>query len=238
MNMIKRNKTRNLKFTAGVNPYVAGSVIAECGRTKIYVTAVIEESVPPFLNESNQGWVTAEYSMLPASTHSRATRERGKPKGRTMEIQRLIGRSLRSIVDLKKLGKRSILIDCDVLVADGGTRTLSVSAGFIVLKMAIDKLLSSKKISSSPLRESLAATSVGINEKGDVLADLDYTEDSSCSTDMNIVMTESGKLVEIQGTAEKHPFSKKQLDAMLDCASMAMKDIFSEQKKVLSQWKS
>ena len=232
MNLIKRNKIREIKFTPGINPHAAGSLLAECGKTKIYVTAVIEESVPPFLIGSGKGWVTAEYSMLPASTHNRNTRERNKLKGRTMEIQRLIGRSLRSIIDLKKLGERSILVDCDVLVADGGTRTLSVSAGFVVLKMAIDKLLSSKKITSSPITDSLAAVSVGIDSKGKILADLNYGEDSNCSTDMNIVMTESGNFVEIQGTAEKNPFSKEELDAMLDCASIAIKEIFSEQKKV------
>ena len=234
MTLIKRSKTRGVKFTPNVNPYAAGSVLAECGKTKVHVTAVIEESVPPFLKGSGQGWVTAEYSMLPASTHSRSRRERDRPKGRTMEIQRLIGRGLRAVVDLKKLGERSILVDCDVLVADGGTRTLCVSAGFVVLKMAINKLMAQKKISDSPLRESLAAVSVGVNTEGKVLADLNYAEDSSCSTDMNIILTESGNFIEIQGTAEKNPFSKEQLDAMLDCASTAALEIFAEQKKVFS----
>ena len=231
MTLIKRNKTRGVKFTPDINPYAAGSVLAECGRTKVHVTAVIEESVPPFLKGSGQGWVTAEYSMLPASTHSRSRRERDRPKGRTMEIQRLIGRGLRSVVDLKKLGERSILVDCDVLVADGGTRTLCVSAGYIVLKMALDKLVEKKKITTSVLREPLAAVSVGIDSNGKILADLNYVEDSNCSTDMNIIVTESGNFIEIQGTAEKNPFSKEQLDAMLDCASIAAKEIFAAQRK-------
>ena len=234
--MIKRSTTRGVSFITGINPYSAGSVLAECGKTKIHVTASIEESVPPFLKGQKKGWITAEYAMLPGSTHERCRRERGNLKGRTMEIQRLIGRALRSVVDFKKLGERSILLDCDVLVADGGTRTLSLSAGFIALDMAVHQLMKNRLITESPINDTVAAISVGIDREGMVMADIDYSEDSTCSTDMNIVKTASGQIVEIQGTAEREPFSREQLDAMLDCADKAIEEVFIAQKKVLSQW--
>ncbi|PIK14107.1 ribonuclease PH [Halobacteriovorax sp. JY17] len=233
MSIIERSEPREIKFTAGINPYAAGSVIAEFGNTKVHITATVEESVPRFLKDKGQGWVTAEYSMLPSSTHTRNRRERDKVSGRTQEIQRLIGRSLRAIIDLEKLGERSIQIDCDVLVADGGTRTTSISGAYVALSMAIEKLLESGKIEESPIREPLAALSVGVTSGGKVIADLNYEEDSTCETDMNIVMTKSGKFIEVQGTAEGEPFSRDELNAILDCAYDALKVVFAAQEKVL-----
>ena len=234
MSLIARNHPREIKFTKNINPYAAGSVIAEFGNTKVHISACVEEGVPPFLKGKGTGWVTAEYSMLPSSTHTRIRRERSKVSGRTQEIQRLIGRSLRSIVDLEKLGERSILIDCDVLVADGGTRTTSISGAYVALKLAVNKLMSEGLLSEDPIIEPLAAISVGINEEGKIIADLNYEEDSSCETDMNIVMTEAGKFIEVQGTAEGSPFSMDQLQALLDCAGNCLKDVFTKQKEVLS----
>ena len=233
MSLIERVEPRNIKFTSGINPYAAGSIIAEFGNTKIHITASVEESVPPFLRGKNQGWVTAEYSMLPSATHTRRRREIGKLSGRTMEIQRLIGRSLRAVIDLKKLGERSIVVDCDVIVADGGTRTTSISGGFAALALAIKKLMKEGLIDENPIRESLAAISVGINKNGKIIADLNYEEDSTCETDMNIVMTKNGKFIEVQGTAEGSPFSKDEFQALLECADGALKKVFEEQEKVL-----
>ncbi len=234
MSLIIRNAPREIKFTPSINPYASGSVLAEFGNTKVHITACTEESVPPFLRGKGEGWVTAEYSMLPCSTHSRIKRERSKVSGRTQEIQRLIGRSLRSIVDMKKLGERSIIIDCDVIVADGGTRTTSISGAYIALKIAIDHLLKEGKISENPLRSALGAISIGINPEGKIIADLNYEEDSSCEADMNIVMTDKGEFIEIQGTAEGLPFSRDQLNALIDCASLALKPVFEAQSKALS----
>ncbi|WP_417335245.1 ribonuclease PH [Halobacteriovorax marinus] len=234
MSIIERSHPRDIKFTAGINPYAAGSVIAEFGNTKVHITATVEESVPRFLKDKGQGWVTAEYSMLPSSTHTRNRRERSKVSGRTQEIQRLIGRSLRAIIDLEKLGERSIQIDCDVLVADGGTRTTSISGAYVALEMAVEKLLESGLIEETPIKEPLAALSVGINSAGKVIADLNYDEDSTCETDMNIVMTKSGKFIEVQGTAEGEAFSRDELNAILDCATEAIQSVFKEQEKVLS----
>ncbi len=233
MSIIERSQPRDIKFTPGINPYAAGSVIAEFGNTKVHVTATVEEGVPRFLKDKGQGWVTAEYSMLPSSTHTRNRRERSKVSGRTQEIQRLIGRSLRAIIDLEKLGERSIQIDCDVLVADGGTRTTSISGAYVALSMAIDKLIESGMIEETPIKEPLAALSVGISSAGKVIADLNYEEDSTCETDMNIVMTKSGKFIEVQGTAEGEAFSREELNAILDCASEAMNTVFAAQEKVL-----
>ncbi|ATH09235.1 ribonuclease PH [Halobacteriovorax marinus] len=234
MSIIERSQPRDIKFTAGINPYAAGSVIAEFGNTKVHITATVEESVPRFLKDKGQGWITAEYSMLPSSTHTRNRRERSKVSGRTQEIQRLIGRSLRAIIDLEKLGERSIQIDCDVLVADGGTRTTSISGAYVALEMAVEKLLESGLIEETPIKEPLAALSVGINSAGKVIADLNYDEDSTCETDMNIVMTKSGKFIEVQGTAEGEAFSRDELNAILDCATEAIQSVFKEQEKVLS----
>lgn len=233
MSIIERTTPREVKFTKGMNPYAAGSVIAEFGNTKVHITATVEESVPRFLKDKGEGWVTAEYSMLPSATHSRNRRERSKVSGRTQEIQRLIGRSLRSVIDLKKLGERSIVVDCDVLVADGGTRTTSISGAYIALAMAIDDLISKGLLESSPFIDSLAAISIGISKEGKVIADLNYEEDSSCEVDMNVVMTGKGNFVEIQGTAEGHPFSLTELNALIECATVALKPVFEAQIKTL-----
>jgi ribonuclease PH len=237
MSLIKRDTPRTVKFTPGINPYAHGSVIAEFGNTKVHITASVQESVPPFLKGKGQGWVTAEYAMLPSSTHTRSDRERKGPSGRTQEIQRLIGRSLRSIVDMTKLGERSILIDCDVIVADGGTRTTSISGAYIALEMAVKKLMKDGLLATNPIKDSLAAISIGINRNDEVIADLNYEEDSSCGTDMNIVMTGSGKFVEVQGTAEGEPFSMEHLQALLGCAQTALKVVFQKQKETLENLK-
>lgn len=235
MSLIERNTPRNVQFELNPNPYAAGSVIANFGNTKVHITVTVEDSVPPWMRGEGTGWVTAEYSMLPSSTHSRVRRERSKVGGRTMEIQRLIGRSLRSVVDMEKLGEMSLMVDCDVLVADGGTRTTSISGAYVALKLAIDKLIAEGKLAESPITEGLAAISVGINKEGKVIADLNYEEDSSCETDMNIVMTESGKFIEVQGTAEGQPFSEEQLQALLSCAKDSMKSVFEAQNKALGK---
>lgn len=235
MSLIKRDTPRPIKFTTGINPYAAGSVMAEFGNTKVHITANVQESVPPFLKGKGQGWVTAEYAMLPSSTHTRSERERKGASGRTQEIQRLIGRSLRSIVDMQKLGERSIMIDCDVIVADGGTRTTSISGAYVALEMAVKKLISSGLLKESPIKEQLAAISIGINKNDEVIADLNYEEDSSCEVDMNIIMTGSGKFVEVQGTAEGNPFSMEHLNALLACAQSALKVVMKEQKAALEK---
>ena len=229
MSLIERSTPRAIAFEKGINPYAAGSVIACFGNTKVHITATMEDSVPRFLKGKGSGWVTAEYSMLPGATHTRSRRERSKVGGRTQEIQRLIGRSLRSIMDLEALGERSITIDCDVLVADGGTRTTSISGAYVALKMVIDKLLADGKIEKNPIKEQLAAISIGVNTSGKVIADLNYEEDSTCETDMNIVMTKGGRYIEIQGTAEREPFTRDQLNGILDCAETALKEVFSAQ---------
>lgn len=234
MSLIERSTPREIKYTINPNPYAKGSVIAECGNTKVYVTAVVEESVPPFLKGKGEGWITAEYSMLPSSTHTRIKRERAGASGRTQEIQRLIGRSLRSIIDTKKLGERTIQIDCDVIVADGGTRTTSISGAYVALKLAIKKLMDEGLLKESPITDQLGAISVGINKDGKIIGDLNYEEDSSCETDMNVVMTASGKFVEIQGTAEGEPFSDEQLASLLSCAKSCLKIVFEKQNKVLN----
>ena len=235
MSVIKRTNPRSVRFTKNINPYAHGSVLAEFGKTKIHITAIVEESLPPWLKGKKQGWVTAEYSMLPGSTHTRSRRERKSVSGRTQEIQRLIGRALRSVVDLKALGERLITLDCDVLVADGGTRTAAISGAYVALKLAINKLQEDKIIRKNPLKGKLAALSVGLTREGDVIADLDYEEDSSCGTDMNIVMTDDDRFVEIQGTAEGEPFEQEKLDLLLECAKLALKEIFKAQEKVLGE---
>jgi ribonuclease PH len=233
MSLIKRDTPRPIKFTPHINPYAHGSVMAEFGNTKVHITASVQESVPPFLKGKGQGWLTAEYAMLPSATHTRSDRERKGPSGRTQEIQRLIGRSLRSIVDLTKLGERTIMLDCDVIVADGGTRTTSISGAYVALEMAIKKLMKDGLLKENPIKEGLAAISIGINKNDEIIADLNYEEDSSCGTDMNIVMTSNGKFVEVQGTAEGEPFSMEHLQALLACAQTALKTVMKEQKAVL-----
>lgn len=237
MSLIKRDYPRPIKFTPHINPYAHGSVMAEFGNTKVHITACVQESVPPFLKGKGQGWLTAEYSMLPSSTHTRSERERKGASGRSQEIQRLIGRSLRSIVDLHKLGERTIMIDCDVIVADGGTRTTSISGAYLALELAVAKLMKSGLLRESPIKDGLAAISIGVNKNHEVIADLNYEEDSSCETDMNIVMTKTGKFVEVQGTAEGEPFSMDELQGLLECAKKALQVVMKAQDEVLGQIK-
>ena len=228
------HQLRPVEIIRGYTKHAEGSVLVKFGDTHVLCTASVEEKVPGFLRGKGQGWVTAEYGMLPRSTGSRMEREaaKGKQSGRTQEIQRLIGRSLRAIIDLEKLGERSIQIDCDVIQADGGTRTASITGAYVALHDAVSHLLKNKLIPNSPLRDSVAAISVGM--VGDeAVADLDYVEDSSCETDMNIVMTGSGGFVEIQGTAEGKPFSRGDMDAMLNLAQEAIRQLTDKQKEVL-----
>lgn len=235
MSLIKRDTPRPIKFTPNINPYAYGSVMAEFGNTKVHITASVQESVPPFLKGKGQGWLTAEYAMLPSSTHTRSERERKGASGRTQEIQRLIGRALRSVVDMNKLGERTIMVDCDVIVADGGTRTTSISGAYIALEMAVRRLMKEGLLKENPIKDGLCAISIGINSKNEVIADLNYEEDSSCETDMNIVMTSSGKFVEVQGTAEKEPFSMAHLNDLLACAQTALKVVIKEQQAILEK---
>ena len=214
--------------------HAEGSVLVEFGDTKVLCTASVEDSVPGFLKGKGQGWVTAEYGMLPRSTHTRSAREaaKGKQSGRTQEIQRLIGRSLRAVTDLTPLGERQITLDCDVLQADGGTRCASVTGACVALHDACSRLVVAGKLAAHPMRDFVAAVSVGIFEVQPVL-DLDYAEDSACDTDMNIVMTGAGGLVEVQGTAEGPPFSRAQLETLLDLATAGIDRIVAAQKKSL-----
>jgi len=237
MSLITRDTPRPIKFTTNINPYAYGSVMAEFGNTKVHITASVQESVPPFLKGKGQGWLTAEYAMLPSSTHTRCERERKGASGRTQEIQRLIGRALRSIVDMSKLGERTIMLDCDVIVADGGTRTTSISGAYIALEMAVRRLMKEGLLKQNPIKDGLCAISIGINSKNEVIADLNYEEDSSCDTDMNIVMTSSGKFVEVQGTAEKEPFSMNHMTELLACAQTALKVVMKEQQATLDKLK-
>jgi ribonuclease PH len=207
--------------------------MVEFGNTKVHVTVNVQESVPPFLKGKGQGWLTAEYAMLPSATHTRGDRERKGASGRTQEIQRLIGRALRSVVDLKKVGERTLMIDCDVLVADGGTRTASLSGAWVALSLAVRRLQKEGLLTVDPLREPLAAISVGLTKEGKVIADLNYVEDSGGEADVNVVMTASGRYVEVQGTAEGEPFSEEQLQALLRCAKESLAHVFAEQVKVL-----
>ena len=229
------NQLRSISFTRHYTCHAEGSVLVCFGQTKVLCTATVEENVPSFLKGKGQGWVTAEYGMLPRSTHSRMRRESsaGKQSGRTQEIQRLIGRSLRAVVDLSALGERQIVIDCDVIQADGGTRTASISGAYVALHDAISGLLAKGLLKQTPLREAVAAVSVGIVE-GVPLLDLDYPEDSNCETDMNVVMTASGGLVEVQGTAEGLPFSRQQMNELLDLASAGIHDIIQLQQQALA----
>jgi len=225
---------RPLTITRDYTCHAEGSVLVAFGNTKVLCTASVEEKVPGFLKGKGQGWVTAEYGMLPRSTHTRSDREaaRGKQSGRTQEIQRLIGRSLRAVMDLNALGERQIVLDCDVLQADGGTRCASITGALVALHDAISKLLAAGKLTASPLKDFVAAVSVGIVDGVPVL-DLDYPEDSSCDTDMNVVMTGSGGMVEVQGTAEGTPFTRAELDSLLALAEDGIGQIISAQKKAL-----
>ena len=216
--------------------HAEGSVLVSFGNTRVICTASVEESVPRFLRGSNSGWITAEYGMLPRSTGSRMGREasRGKQGGRTLEIQRLIGRSLRAAVDLKKLGEHTITLDCDVIQADGGTRTASITGAFVALVDAINGLQRDKRIKTDPLRHFLASVSVGVY-KGEAVLDLDYAEDSRADTDLNVVMTEAGEFIEVQGTAEAAPFRREELDRMLDLAGDGIRRLIDCQQQALAQ---
>lgn len=228
------NEMRNVKVTKNFIKYPAGSVLIQVGNTRVICSATVEEKVPPFLRDKKTGWVTAEYSMIPSSTHSRMVREasRGKLSGRTQEIQRLIGRSLRAVVDLDLLGERTIWLDCDVIQADGGTRCASITGAFMAMALACKAMKKDKLIDTLPIKDFVAATSVGIAD-GKKILDLDYDEDSTASVDLNIVKTGSGGFVEIQGTAEKEPFDQKQLDALLALADKGIMELAAIQKKVV-----
>lgn len=230
------NELRQIKITRNYTKHAEGSVLIEFGDTKVLCTASIVSGTPRFLKDSNQGWLTAEYGMLPRSTHTRMDREatRGKQAGRTQEIQRLIGRSLRSIVDLKAIGDHTIAIDCDVIQADGGTRTAAITGGCIALADAACYLQQKLKLKQSPLKQLVAAISVGIY-KGNLMLDLDYSEDSDADTDMNVVMTEDGHFIEIQGTAEHKTFSQCELVGMLDLAKIGAEQLFKLQRESLSE---
>ncbi|MEI8384417.1 MAG: ribonuclease PH [Nitrosomonadaceae bacterium] len=227
---------RPVKITRRYTKHADGAVLIECGDTKVLCTASVDEKVPPFLRGKGQGWLTAEYGMLPCSTGERMQREaaKGKQSGRTMEIQRLIGRALRSVVDLGKLGERTIQIDCDVIQADGGTRTASITGAYVALHDAVERLLQRKLLESTPILDQVAAVSVGIYQGVPVL-DLDYPEDSSCDTDMNVVMTGHLGLVEVQGTAEGVTFDRQELNAMLDLAQQGIQQLIAFQKAALAE---
>ena len=226
---------RPVKITRHYTVHAEGSVLIEFGATKVLCTASVEEKVPGHKKGSGEGWVTAEYGMLPRATHTRSDREaaRGKQSGRTQEIQRLIGRSMRAVFDLKKLGERTIYLDCDVLQADGGTRTASITGAFVAVQDAVSKLLQAGKISESPIRDHIAAISVGIVQ-GTPLLDLEYTEDSVCDTDMNVVMTGAGNFVEVQGTAEGAAFSRLEMDQLLQLAEKGIRELVVLQQHSLS----
>lgn len=231
----KPDEMRSLQFIPNFTMHAAGSVLAVFGNTKVLCTASVEERVPGFLRGEGKGWITAEYGMLPGSTHTRSQREaaKGKQSGRTLEIQRLIGRSLRAAVNLELLGERTITIDCDVLQADGGTRTAAISGGYIALVLALHQLVESGLLDKTPLVAQIAAISVGVYQGVPVL-DLDYAEDSQADTDMNVIMASDGKLIEIQATAEQAPFAKEELLAMLDLAEKGIKQITEAQIAVLA----
>jgi ribonuclease PH len=227
---------RPIRFTRGYTRHAEGSVLVEFGHTKVLCNASVEEKVPAFLKGKGRGWVTAEYGMLPRATHTRGAREAasGKQSGRTQEIQRLIGRSLRAVTDLAALGERQVTLDCDVLQADGGTRCASITGAMVALADAIAGLRSRGLVTREPLRDFVAAVSVGISNGSPVL-DLDYEEDSACGTDMNVVMTGGGRFVEVQGTAEGEPFSREEMSALLDLASAGIARLVEMQKAALAQ---
>lgn len=229
------NQLRDIKLTRHFTKHAEGSVLVEFGDTKVLCTASVAAEVPPFLKGKGQGWVTAEYGMLPRSTHTRMQREaaKGKQTGRTQEIQRLIGRSLRAAVDLTLLGEHTIAIDCDVLQADGGTRTASITGACVALYDAIQHLIQTGKITTNPFKQFIASVSVGVYQ-GTPILDLDYAEDSSADTDMNVVMTESGKFIEIQGTAEKDTFEQLELDQMLTLAKSGINELITKQKNTVA----
>ena len=225
---------RPIRFTRGYTRHAEGSVLVEFGQTRVLCTASVEERVPPFLKGQGKGWITAEYGMLPRATHERSPREaaRGKQGGRTLEIQRLIGRSLRAAVDLTQLGERTLTLDCDVLQADGGTRTASITGAWMALYDALAGLQASGGLAADPLRTQVAAVSVGVYQ-GQVVLDLDYAEDSSADTDLNLVMDGDGRFIEVQGTAEAVPFTRAELDALLDLGAAGIRRIHALQRQAL-----
>lgn len=231
----KPDELRDIRITRRFTRHAEGAVLIEAGATKVLCTASVLERQPPHLRGTERGWVTAEYGMLPRSTHTRMDREaaRGKQSGRTQEIQRLIGRSLRAITDLEALGPRTIHLDCDVIQADGGTRTAGITGAYVALHDAVTFLRERKLISASPLREAVAAVSVGVYNGTPVL-DLDYAEDSACDTDMNVVMTESGGIIEVQGTAEGSPFSRNEMTSLLDLAQAGIARLITLQREALA----
>lgn len=226
---------RKIKITKNYTKHAEGSCLIEFGETRVICTASVEEKVPPFLRNTGEGWVTAEYGMLPRSTNTRIRRDKAANSGRTAEIQRLIGRSLRGVVNLDQLGARTIKIDCDVIQADGGTRTASITGGFIALVLALKKIKKEGLIKKIPITDYVAAVSVGIY-KDQLLLDLDYEEDSNAQMDMNVVMVGRGKFVEVQGTAEGKTFSKSEMDLLLDLAHSGIKELVAIQKKSVGQW--
>ena len=230
------DELRAVRITRRFTCHAEGSVLIEAGATRVLCTASVLEKQPPHLRGSERGWVTAEYGMLPRSTNTRTDREaaRGKQSGRTQEIQRLIGRSLRAVVDLDRLGPRTIQLDCDVIQADGGTRTASITGAWVALADAVAFLLREKRIGASPLREAVAAVSVGVY-RGVPVLDLDYAEDSDCDTDMNVVLTAGGGIIEVQGTAEGAPFSRAEMQAMLDLAQAGIAQLVAAQRAALDQ---
>lgn len=233
----KADEMRKVTIIKNFIHHPQGSVLIQVGLTKVICAATVEEKVPFFLRDKKSGWITAEYSMLPSSTHTRTSREatRGKQTGRTQEIQRLIGRSLRCVVDLTQLGERTIWIDCDVIQADGGTRCAAITGAFVAMVLAMKKLKKNKLIDTVPVREFVAATSVGIVD-GQKVLDLEYSEDSQASVDMNLVKTSSGKFVEIQGTAEKEPFDDEQMTTMLALGEKGIKELIALQKKTIGKF--
>ena len=231
-----KDQIRPVKITRNYLKHAEGSVLIEMGDTKVICTASIDEKVPPFIKGTGKGWITSEYGMLPRSTEVRKPREsvRGKVDGRTMEIQRLIGRALRSIVNLEKLGEITVYIDCDVIQADGGTRTASITGSFVALVDALNKLVVQEKLKAIPLNGYLAAVSVGIKD-GEAILDLNYAEDSTCQVDMNLVMTDKGEFIEIQGTGEERPFSKEQLQELMELGEKGINDLIQVQKQSLGE---
>jgi ribonuclease PH len=226
---------RPVRITRGYTKHAEGSVLVEFGDTKVLCTASVEERVPQFLRDRNQGWVTAEYGMLPRATNTRTDREaaRGKQSGRTLEIQRLIGRSLRAVTDLVPLGQRTIQVDCDVIQADGGTRTASITGAFVAVHDAVEKLRAAGLVTGAPIRDFVAAVSVGVFRGAPVL-DLDYAEDSACDTDMNVVMTGAGGFVELQGTAEGQPFTRAEMNALVGLAEKGIRELIALQRAALN----
>ena len=229
----KLDELRTVRITPNISPYAEGSALIEVGRTKVICTASVEDRVPPFLRNKGTGWVTAEYAMLPRATNTRTQRETMRPTGRTQEIQRLIGRSLRAVVDMKLLGERQIFLDCDVIQADGGTRCASITGAYVALALACRRLVQTGVIRTNPLLSEVAAVSVGICEDTPIL-DLAYSEDSTAEVDMNIVCTGEGKFIEIQGTAEREPFSREQMNSMLALAEKGIGELFLAQRKALA----